>query len=105
MKDAKGHGSNARNGSGQFQSSTGISAAAKERVALRILADARRFAPTRTSIRDIPPPAMYPSLNPNQRGQRTDMPHMNGVDAATVGKTLAQVSAMGATQATIKQGS
>jgi len=70
----------------------GLTNAAKERVALRALADARKFAPTRTSIRGINPPALYASTNPNERLQRTDMPavpaHMRGIHAATAGKSL-----------------
>jgi hypothetical protein len=91
MKDAKGHGSDARGGNGQFQTSTGISKAAQERVALRQLVDARKFLAARTSNRNIDPPAMYADAalaGRNTRMERTDMPHHRGVDAATLGKKL-----------------
>jgi len=98
MKDAKGHGSDARGGNGQFQSRTvGVGAqartinATKERLALRAMADRRALMPTRTSIRNIPPPAMYADAalaGRNTRAERTDMPHHRGVDAATLGKKL-----------------
>jgi hypothetical protein len=97
MKDAKGHGSDARNGSGQFQqTSTGISKIALERVKLRQLVDARKYLAARTSNRGINPPAMYADsrlAGANTRMERTDMPvvspHGRGIDNATAGKKLA----------------
>ncbi len=94
MKDAKGHGSNPRNGSGQFQASTGVTRAAREVQAMRAMVDARKFAAGRTSNRNVNPPVMP-----------GDAAHLRGIMNATGGKTLAQVSAMGATTATIKSGS
>jgi hypothetical protein len=104
MKDAKGHGSDARNGgNGQFQSRiVGVGAqarkinATKERLALRALADQRKYMPDRTSIRNIPPPAMFADASlagRNTRMERTDLPvvspHGRGVENATAGKKLA----------------
>jgi hypothetical protein len=89
MKDAKGHGSDARGGNGQFQTSTGVTRTVRERQAMRAMTDARKFLAARTSNRNINPPAMYPNTNPNARMERTDMPHHRGVDAATLGKKLA----------------
>jgi len=102
-------GNQAHDERGRFASGDGsggkVTDTVRERQAMRAMVDARKFAATRTSNRNIKPAALYPSTNPNARLERTDMPHMRGVDAATLGKTLAQVSAMGATTATIKSGS
>jgi hypothetical protein len=73
------------------QTSTGITKAARERVAMRAMADARKYLAARTSIRNINPPAMYPNKNPNARMERTDMPippHGRGIANATRGKSL-----------------
>lgn len=60
-----------------------------ERVAMRQMTDARRYLAARVSIRNIKPPVMYAStMKPGKRGERVDMPHHRGVDAATVGKKL-----------------
>jgi hypothetical protein len=59
MKDAKGHGSDARGGNGQFQTRT-----------VGTGAQARIINATK------------------ERLERTDMPHHRGVDAATLGKKL-----------------
>jgi hypothetical protein len=102
MKDAGGHGSDARNGSGQFQSrtvGTGAQArrinATKERLAMRAMTDARAYLAARTSNRFIAPPAMYADASlagANTKMQRTDMPvvspHGRGIDNATAGKKL-----------------
>jgi hypothetical protein len=95
MKDAKGHGSNPRGGNGQFQTSTGVTRAAREVQAMRALVDARKFAAGRTSNRNINPPVMP-----------GDVAHLRGIMAATTGKSLslAQTSALGATTANIKGG-
>jgi hypothetical protein len=117
---------------GRFASGDGsggkVTNAVKETQALRALADARKFRPDRTSIRNIKPPVMYAgTVKPGQRGERVDLPaHSMGVHNATFakslpsnggggggggrfsgnpakrGKTLAQLSAMGATTAVIK---
>jgi hypothetical protein len=96
MKDAKGHGSDARGAGGQFQTSTGITKAARERQAMRAMTDARKFLAARTSNRNIAPPAMYADAalaGRNTRMERTDMPvvspHGRGVENATAGKKLA----------------
>jgi hypothetical protein len=109
MKDAKGHGSDARGGNGQFQSHTvgkgplasKVNATA-ERLAMRAMTDRRKLNPNRNSIRNIPPPAMFADSSlagKNIRMERTDMPvaHQRGVAAAVEGKTLAQASAAGTT--------
>jgi hypothetical protein len=102
MKDAKGHGSDARNGgNGQFQSRTvgvGTQArkinATKERLAMRAMTDARTYLAARTSNRGIAPPAMYADAalaGRNTRMERTDMPipaHGRGVENATAAKKL-----------------
>ena len=95
MKDAKGHGSDARGGNGQFQTSTGITLAARERQAMRAMVDARKYLAARTSNRNIKPPAMYADAalaGRNTRMERTDMPvapgHMRGIANATVNKKL-----------------
>jgi hypothetical protein len=64
----------------------------RERQALRAMVDRRKFAQGRTSNRNLNPTPM----------QAMDVPHARGIVAATQGKTLAQVSAMGATSATVK---
>jgi hypothetical protein len=103
MKDAKGHGSDARGGNGQFQSRVvgkGSMArtinATKERLQMRAMTDARQYLAARTSNRGINPPAMYADAalaGANTRAQRTDMPvvspHGRGVENATAGKKLA----------------
>lgn len=95
MKDAKGHGSNPRGGNGQFQTSTGVTNAARERQAILAMIDRRKFEGGRTSNRNLAPPAMP-----------GDVAHLRGVMNATSGKslTLAQTSALGATTANIKGG-
>jgi len=78
------------------QTSTGVTNTVRERQAMRAMVDRRKFAQTRTSNRNLNPTPM----------QAMDVPHARGIVAATKGKTLAQVSAMGATTATVKtQGS
>jgi hypothetical protein len=80
---------------GQFASGDGsggrVTNTVRERQALRALVDKRKFAQGRTSSRNIAPPAMP-----------GDVAHLRGVMNATAGKTLAQVSAMGATSAVVK---
>lgn len=102
MKDAKGHGSDPRGGSGRFQTSTGVTRAARERQAILAMIDRRKFAPTRTSNRNLVPNA---DAVARQRIQSMGL-HTAGIHAATAGKslTLAQTSALGATQANIKSG-
>jgi hypothetical protein len=82
---------------GQFASGDGsggrVTNTVRERQALRALVDKRKFAQGRTSNRNIAPPAMP-----------GDVAHLRGVMNATGGKTLAQISAMGATTANIKSG-
>jgi hypothetical protein len=89
-------------GGGQFTSGDGsggkVTNAVKETQKLRLLADARKFRPDRTSIRGINPPAMtapdyrQPNTNPNARWQRADAggvpAHSMGVHNATAGKSL-----------------
>jgi hypothetical protein len=70
----------------------------RERQAMRAMTDARKFAQTRTSNRNLNPTPMHPMLDPTKRGERADVPHLRGVNAATSGKTLADVSALGTTQ-------
>jgi hypothetical protein len=81
---------------GRFASGDGsggtVTNTVRERQAMRAMVDRRKFAQTRTSNRNLNPTPM----------QAMDVPHARGIVAATKGKTLAQVSAMGATQATIK---
>lgn len=96
MKDAKGHGSDKRGGNGQFQTSTGVTRAARERIAMRALVDRRKFMPTRTSNRNLSPPVLFADAalaGRNTRMERTDMPvvpgHLRGIDNATAGKKLA----------------
>jgi hypothetical protein len=96
MKDAKGHGSNPRGGNGQFTPTTGakLTNAARERIAMRAMAD-RRTIQTRPgtpahSVHGVTPYVV--------KSVSTDVPHSRGIVAATAGKTLAQVSSAGATQ-------
>lgn len=103
MKDAKGHGSNPRGGSGQFQTTTGISRAAKERQAILSMIDQRKFAATRTSNRNLTPD---PDAVARARVQSMGLGlHSAGIERATAGKslTLAETSALGATTANINK--
>jgi hypothetical protein len=77
---------------GRFASSDSsgrYTTAARERAALRQLVDVRKLTPTRTSIRNFNPPALYPDKNPTARLERTDMPvsHVTAADtgAHTIG--------------------
>src|ERR1035437_4908208 len=89
MKDAKGHGSDKRNGSGQFTGAGFQSLAMnragnakKERLALRALADQRRYMPDRVNTATVKPPTMYAStVSAGHRGERVDLPvaHQRGV--------------------------
>jgi len=92
-------GNQAHDERGRFASGDGsggkVTATVRERQAMRAMVDRRKFESGRTSNRNINPQPM--------RG--IDVPHARGIVAATQGKTLAQVSAMGATTATIKSGS
>jgi hypothetical protein len=89
-------------GGGQFSSGDGsggtVTATVRERQAMRAMTDQRKLHQNRTSIRNLNPVPMHPMTNPNMRGERADVPHMRGVNAATSGKTLADVSALGTTQ-------
>ncbi len=85
----------ARDGRGRFASGgQGPSQARAERVALNQKLDARNrsltygFGPQARTMENTPAPAA----------------HTAGIESAVNGKTLAQVSAMGATTAAIKQG-
>jgi len=83
---------------GRFASGDGsggkVTDTVRERQALRAMVDRRKFAQGRTSNRNLNPTPM----------QAMDVPHARGIVAATRGKTLAQLSAMGATSATVKSG-
>jgi hypothetical protein len=96
MKDSKGHGSNARGGNGRFasQTSTGITNAARERVAMRAMADKRTI-----QTRPNTPASATPHQIPGSGPARMDVPHMRSIEVATAGKrlTLARTSALGAT--------
>lgn len=92
------HGPDGKFASGQ--SSTGVTRTARERQAILAMIDKRKFAPGRTSNRNITPNA---DAVARQRIQSMGL-HSIGIHNATAGKTLAQVSAMGATQANIKSG-
>jgi hypothetical protein len=98
--DERGRFASSDSGGGRYTT------AARERAALRQLVDVRKLTPTRTSIRNINPPTLYPNTNPTARLERTDMPvsrvtatdtgaHTAGIHAATAGNTLAQLSAAG----------
>jgi hypothetical protein len=96
---------------GRFASGDGsggkVTNTVRERQALRALVDARKFTQGRTSNRNINPPAM-PGDVAHLRGVAAAAAetgaHTVGVHAATMGKTLAQTSAMGATTAKIGGG-
>jgi hypothetical protein len=95
MKDAKGHGSDARGAGGQFQTSTGVTRTVIERQAMRAMVDKRRFGldkagdhvAGRTSIRNLP---ATPSLATRMAAlQAGDPAHGRGIVNATAGKKLA----------------
>ena len=93
MKDAKGHGSDAR----------GLTTAAQERVALRQRIDAQRFGIRKfgslnlsTARRGMPEPetpldrlrAQYPSLSEQRIAKILSGAHSSGIHNATRGKEL-----------------